>query len=67
LLARELKDRVVELMFEHGGVHLQIGKTYPYLADRDPRQTRLLSELKNAVDPQHLINPGALGLPLRER
>ena len=63
LLARELKDRVVDLMFEYGGVHLQIGKMYPYLADRNPAQVRLLRELKNAVDPRNLINPGALGLP----
>ncbi len=63
LLAREMKDRVVELMFEYGGVHLQVGKTYPYLADRNPPQVRLLRELKSVVDPQNLINPGALGLP----
>jgi FAD/FMN-containing dehydrogenase len=63
LLAGELKDRIVDLMFEHGGVHLQIGKAYPYLADRNPPQIRLLRELKGVVDPQNLINPGALGLP----
>ncbi len=64
VLASELKDRVVDLMFEHGGIHLQIGKAYPYLVDRDPRHIRLLAELKAAVDPQNLINPGALGLPV---
>jgi hypothetical protein len=61
-LALELKNGVVDLMFEHGAVHLQIGKTYPYMKHRDPPQMRLLRELKQSVDPQNLVNPGALGL-----
>jgi len=53
---------IVDLMYACGGVHLQIGKAYPYMKDRDPNQTALLKQLKNFVDPKGVINPGALGL-----
>jgi FAD/FMN-containing dehydrogenase len=62
-LAGELKGHVVDLMFSHGGVHLQIGKAYPYLEERQPAQVELLRTLKRQLDPKGLINPGALGLP----
>ncbi|MDX2224503.1 MAG: FAD-linked oxidase C-terminal domain-containing protein, partial [Rhodospirillaceae bacterium] len=60
--AADLRERIVALMFEHGAVHMQIGKTYPYLRDRDPAQTAILRTIKQAMDPLGLINPGALGL-----
>lgn len=53
---------IVELIHAKGGVHLQIGKTYPYLLDRNEEQTATLKQLKAQIDPEGLINPGALGL-----
>ena len=47
---------------EQGCAHLQIGKTYRYLETREPAFRHLLEQIKSALDPDHLINPGALGL-----
>ena len=55
---------MVEVMFAHGAAHLQIGKAYPYLRERDPSALALLHTLKRHVDPRGLINPGALGLAM---
>lgn len=53
---------IVKLIHDKGGVHLQIGKTYPYLLDRNEEQIKMLKQLKLQIDPDGLINPGALGL-----
>ena len=64
--ARELVERMrvelIELMYRHGAVHLQIGRAYPYARDRDPGALELLRSVKRQVDPSGLINPGALGI-----
>ncbi|MEM1232115.1 MAG: FAD-binding oxidoreductase [Pseudomonadota bacterium] len=57
-----LRERFVELAQQHGGTHLQIGKAYPYLSGRDARYGDLMRELKQHIDPNDLLNPGALGL-----
>ncbi|MDG2320180.1 MAG: FAD-binding oxidoreductase [Rhodospirillaceae bacterium] len=61
-LVAELRQKIVDLMYQCGGVHLQIGKAYPYIRDRDATQIRILQDLKNLIDPKSLFNPGALGL-----
>ncbi len=61
-VAQSLRSQIIDLMYEHGGIHLQIGKVYPYLRGRDPALVHALRELKHLVDPKSLINPGALGL-----
>ncbi|QLC26348.1 FAD-binding oxidoreductase [Parasphingopyxis algicola] len=63
-LAGEIRALMIETAFKHGGVHLQIGKTYPYMRDRDAGATALLKTLKSHVDPSGKMNPGSLGLPL---
>ena len=40
---------------------MQIGKRYPYLDGLQPETRRLLEAVKHHVDPQRLLNPGALG------
>jgi FAD/FMN-containing dehydrogenase len=52
----------VQFWLDHGCVHLQIGKTYAYLEDREPAGRSLLEGIKALVDPRGLVNPGALGL-----
>ena len=59
---RRLRAEMTNLFAELGCAHLQIGKTYPFLRSRQPAAAELLRALKHAVDPSHLINPGALGL-----
>ena len=61
-LVEVLKGEMVDAMHACGGGHLQIGKMYPFLRDRDASQVALLRRLKAEIDPQGLINPGALGL-----
>ena len=57
-----MKHDVVALMHKHGGAHLQIGKVYPLLPGRNPASVALLRAIKSALDPQNIMNPGALGL-----
>jgi FAD/FMN-containing dehydrogenase len=61
-LVSDLHAKILDLMYECGGVHLQIGKAYPYLRDRDATQKQMLKNLKALTDPKDLFNPGALGL-----
>jgi FAD/FMN-containing dehydrogenase len=59
---RQLRADLVQFWLDHGCVHLQIGKTYAYLEDREPAGRSLLEGIKALVDPRGLVNPGALGL-----
>lgn len=60
-LVHRLRTRLVELFAEHGAASNQIGKTYPYIQVLQPSTAALLQDLKNALDPKGLMNPGALG------
>jgi FAD/FMN-containing dehydrogenase len=60
--ALRIKGRVVDLMHDHGGVHFQIGKVYPFARDHNPAHWALLKVLKAELDPKGILNPGALGL-----
>ncbi|MDX2144991.1 MAG: FAD-binding oxidoreductase [Rhodospirillaceae bacterium] len=62
-LAQTIRGYMIDCAYAHGGVHLQIGKVYPYLRDRNPAAVAAVKALKALVDPKNLINPGALGLP----
>jgi FAD/FMN-containing dehydrogenase len=57
-----LRTGLIELFAELGCVHLQIGKLYPYLQNRQAPAQQLLQSIKHAVDPARMMNPGALGL-----
>jgi D-lactate dehydrogenase (cytochrome) len=57
-----MKHDVIMLMHAHGGAHLQIGKVYPLLDGRNAASVALLRAIKTALDPQGILNPGALGL-----
>lgn len=61
-LLYEIKKRIQEICNANGACHMQIGKDYPYLQTRKPETARLLKQLKATVDPDGLMNPGALGL-----
>jgi D-lactate dehydrogenase (cytochrome) len=53
----------VEFSRQFGGIHLQIGKFYPY-EDKliNPTSWELIQALKETLDPDGLMNPGVLGL-----
>lgn len=61
-LVAELRDAVMRRFAELGAVHLQVGKGYPYRDTLKPEALALISALKQMVDPQNRMNPGALGL-----
>ncbi len=60
--AADLRERLKGVMKANGAVHVQIGKAYDYLPSREPRVAELVRQIKAAVDPAGLINPGSLGL-----
>ena len=62
LAVKELRANLVAIFTRHGGVHMQIGKDYPYRQTRKPSTYALLEDIKAAVDPDGRVNPGALGL-----
>ena len=46
-----------------GAAHLQLGKVYPYReAYEGTVAWDVLSALKDQLDPDHVVNPGVLGL-----
>jgi glycolate oxidase len=61
-LVKEIKTRIQTICTKNGASHMQIGKDYPYLETRKPETAGLLRALKNVVDPDGIMNPGALGL-----
>jgi FAD/FMN-containing dehydrogenase len=62
-LVAEIKERIGEICVHNGASHMQVGKDYPYLATRQPPVRELVRSLKCLLDPESLMNPGALGLP----
>lgn len=60
-LVKQMKSELVELFHQFGASHLQIGKDYPFLRNRHPATAALLRDLKKRLDPDNLMNPGALG------
>lgn len=60
-VAAMLSD-LARLFMEHGAVHQQIGRFYPYRESLAPATRSLLQAVKHAVDPRRLMNPGSLGL-----
>jgi D-lactate dehydrogenase (cytochrome) len=52
---------LARIFMEHGAVNQQIGKFYPYREALATDTWSLLCDLKRAVDPLGLMNPGSLG------
>lgn len=61
-LVEKLRHDVIGIFGAMGGIHFQIGRTYPLIERVDPRAWRILQAVKAEVDPRNLMNPGALGL-----
>ena len=62
-LVDEIRAEIVALFAAFGAASNQIGKTYSYLGALNAETAGLLLDLKRSLDPEGLMNPGALGLP----
>jgi D-lactate dehydrogenase (cytochrome) len=62
-VALGLRDELRDLFDSLGGLHLQIGKYYPY-ADimNNSVLPKVVQGIKTVLDPDGLVNPGSLGL-----
>lgn len=58
----ELKEAIIALYQDFGAGHFQIGRAYPYQSRMSDPAKALLGAVKRQLDPQRLMNPGALGL-----
>lgn len=61
-LTQKLKKALIDLLYEHGAVHFQIGRAYRYRDSLSPGADSLLKAIKQELDPRGLMNPGSLGL-----
>jgi D-lactate dehydrogenase (cytochrome) len=65
---RALRFKLRDLLFDLGAVHVQIGEFYELSKAIDPSTWRLLGDLKAALDPNGILNPGKLdGLTARRQ
>jgi len=61
-LVEKIRGAIINIFGAAGGMHFQIGRTYPLKRGTDPRAWRILEAMKREVDPEARMNPGALGL-----
>jgi len=57
-----IRQDLIERYREIGGIHMQIGKTYQYQQGLAESNLSIVKTLKKTVDPNNVMNPGALGL-----
>ncbi len=58
----EIRRQLIDVFQSAGGVHMQIGKSYPYRSSLRPESWRIIETLKQSLDPDSRMNPGSLGL-----
>lgn len=61
-LTSTLRQELLDLFESIGGVHMQIGKSYNFKQGLKTETWDMIESIKDTVDPQRSINPGALGL-----
>ena len=57
-----LWNDTAQILSRHGAINFQIGRAYPYLEQLNAPSAALVRQIKQALDPAGLVNPGALGL-----
>lgn len=56
------RQNILDIFTKYGAVHFQIGRTYPYAKNMSQETMAVLEMIKSGLDPDKLINSGALGL-----
>jgi FAD/FMN-containing dehydrogenase len=56
-----MRFQMMEIFLAAGAANFQLGKVYPFQRSRNAANLALLTHLKHQLDPQGLMNPGALG------
>ena len=59
---RVIRDALAAMMDDLGAAHMQYGRFYSYASVTNTETVSLLRTVKQAMDPDNLINPGVLGL-----
>ena len=60
-----MAEGIAKTAAEHGGCNYKPGKLwYPYTILKNPVYRGVLIKLKKCLDPNNIMNPGALTLPL---
>ncbi len=61
-LVAEMRRKIQGVFSSVGASHMQIGKCYPYMHGRQPTAAKTIRDVKASLDPDGLMNPGALEL-----
>ena len=61
-LVAQLRAEVRDCFERHDAVHAQAGRFYRHAERLDPGSRALLERLRDALDAEHRMNPGVLGL-----
>lgn len=61
-IVAQLRGELADLFLSQGAVSFQLGKFYRYQAGLEPSASAFLRRVKDWVDPEGRMNPGALGL-----
>ncbi len=60
--AMKLRSELRDFFFDLGAVHVQLAKFYRYQDSLGDESKRLLKEIKDVMDPRHILNRANLGL-----
>lgn len=61
-IVKNMRDELALMFSDMGAVSMQLGKMYRYDKSRKPEAWEMLKKIKGVVDPNGLMNPGALKL-----
>lgn len=61
-IVKNMRDELAAMFADMGAVSMQLGKMYRYDKSRKPEAWEMLKKIKGVVDPNGLMNPGALKL-----
>jgi len=57
-----IRKELIDVFRKAGGIHMQIGKSYPYREGLRPEAWKIIEAVKKTLDPGKRVNPGSLGL-----